>query len=62
MQQTVKSRDLSYDVLRWLALTGIILVHSKPTLFWAQLRSFDVPLMVLVSAVCFTGSAGGGVK
>lgn len=55
-----KSRDLSYDILRWLALTGIILVHSKPTLFWAQIRSFDVPLMVLVSAICFTGSEGGG--
>lgn len=52
-------RDGSIDVLRWIALTGIILVHSKPDLFWTQLRNFDVPLMVLLSAVCF-GSVGGG--
>lgn len=52
----MKQRDRSFDVLRWIALTGIILVHSKPDLFWKQLRSFDVPLMVLVSAVCFAMS------
>lgn len=55
----MKNRDNSYDVLRWIALTGIILVHSKPTVFWEQIRNFDVPLMVLVSAVCFNLSGGG---
>lgn len=55
----MKNRDNSYDVLRWIALTGIILVHSKPTVFWEQIRNFDVPLMVLVSAVCFKLSGGG---
>ena len=53
------TRDSSIDILRCLALTGIILVHSKPALFWAQLRSFDVPLMVLLSAVCFNMNVGG---
>lgn len=47
------TRDASIDILRFMALTGIILVHTEPTLFWTQLRSFDVPLMVLLSALCF---------
>ncbi len=54
----MRKRDESIDALRWLALTGIILVHSEPSAFWAQLRSFDVPLMVILSAVVFT--YGGG--
>lgn len=62
MSSSIKSRDVSFDVLRWIALTGIILVHSKPSVFWTQLRNFDVPLMVLVSAICFSLTAGDGVK
>lgn len=49
----MKERDVSIDVLRWLALTGIILVHIGPSPFWNQLRSFDVPMMVFLSSVCF---------
>lgn len=51
-------RNESIDVLRWVALTGIILVHSEPSFFWTQLRSFDVPLMVIMSALCFANSKG----
>lgn len=40
-------RDLSIDILRFIALSGIILVHINPSLFWCQLRSFDVLLIVL---------------
>lgn len=54
----MKTRDESIDVLRWLALTGIIMVHSEPSMFWSQLRSFDVPLMVILSALCFANSKG----
>ena len=54
----MRKRDESIDALRWLALTGIILVHSEPSAFWAQLRSFDVPLMVILSAVVFTYGRG----
>lgn len=50
---TIRQRDLSIDVLRWIALTGIILAHISPTPFWSQLRSFDVPLMVFLSAYCY---------
>lgn len=46
-------RDKSVDVLRFLALTGIILVHSQPNEFWTQIRQFDVPMMVFLSAVCY---------
>jgi len=49
----MKNRNDSVDVLRWLALTGIIIVHSEPSVFWQQIRSFDVPLMVIISAFCF---------
>ncbi len=52
------NRDKSIDVLRWLAITGIIIAHIQPSLLWFQLRNFDVPMMVLLSAVCF--SKGGG--
>ena len=54
-------RDAGIDILRWLALTGIILVHTKPGVFWSQLRSFDVPMMVMLSAICF-GMSGGGIN
>ena len=53
------SRDLSIDILRWLALTGIILVHIQPSPFWSQLRSFDVPMMVFLSAYCFAKEKHG---
>lgn len=49
----MNNRNDSVDVLRWLALTGIIIVHSEPSVFWQQIRSFDVPLMVIISAFCF---------
>lgn len=55
------ARDNSIDVLRCLAILGIILVHSKPGVFLTQLRNFDVPLMVLLSAVCYGQSRGSKV-
>lgn len=55
------ARDTSIDVLRCLAILGIILVHSKPGIFWTQLRNFDVPLMVLLSAVCYGQSNGSKI-
>lgn len=56
----VIEREISIDVLRWLALTGIIIVHISPSPFWEQIRSFDVPMMVFLSAYCF--SRGSYVK
>lgn len=57
--QKTTQRDASIDVLRWIALTGIILVHIQPSPFWSQLRSFDVPMMVFLSAYCFARSYHG---
>lgn len=54
-----EKRDFSIDILRWLAITGIILVHIQPSIFWAQLRSFDVPMMVFLSAYCFANGSHG---
>lgn len=48
-----KQRDTSIDVLRWIAITCIIIAHCNPPVLLAQLRNFDVPLMVFLSAVCF---------
>ncbi len=53
----VRFRDPSIDVLRWLALTCIVIAHvdTSSTLLF-QLRNFDVPMMVFLSAVCFHSS------
>ncbi len=49
----VDNRDLSIDILRAIALLGIMLVHVKPWLWLEQLRDFDVPLMVFLSAIVY---------
>lgn len=51
MMTTATHRDSSIDILRFLGLTGIILVHNNPPAWLEQLRGFDVPLMVLLSGV-----------
>ena len=46
-------RDEKIDMLRFIGLSMIILAHvGAPPLIW-QLRNFDVPLMVLASALSF---------
>ena len=50
-----KSRDISIDILRSFAIVGIIIAHIEPPMPLAQLRSFDVVLMVFLSAVCVKG-------
>lgn len=54
-----KDRDKSIDVLRAIALTGMIIIHISPTIDWiSEIRSFDVPLMVFLSGVSFSLSGG----
>ena len=56
-----RERDKSIDVLRAIALTGMIIIHISPTIGWIrEIRNFDVPLMVFLSGVSFTLSTGGG--
>ena len=47
------NRDQKVDILRAIALIGIFIAHSKPNTFLFQLRSFDVPLMVLLMGMSF---------
>lgn len=47
------TRDKSIDLLRSLGLILVILVHSSAPYTISQIRSFDVPLMVFVSALTF---------
>lgn len=49
-------RYFRIDLLRFLGLILIILAHVNAPYSVVQLRSFDVPLMVLVSALCFKTS------
>lgn len=48
-----RTRDFSIDILRAIALMGIICVHIRPSSFWAELRNFDVPMMVFLSGISF---------
>ena len=51
------SRDKSIDILRAIALIGMIISHCKPHPFVQQLREFDVPLIVFLSGVSFLMSS-----
>ena len=55
MEKLQKERDASIDILRFIAIVGIIIAHSAPNLFFTQIRGFDVVLMVFLSAVCTKG-------
>lgn len=48
-------RDVSIDILRCIALIGIVVIHCEPESLWLrQIRNFDVPLMVFLSGVSYT--------
>jgi len=47
------ARDEKIDILRFIGLAMIILAHTDPSPLIAQIRNFDVPLMVLVSGASF---------
>jgi len=49
-------RDIKIDFLRFLGLSLIILAHVEPPTWLAELRNFDVTLMVVVSGLAFTQS------
>lgn len=52
---SVSQRDGSIDILRAMAIIGIVIAHCHPDVFFTQLRSFDVILMVFLSSVCVKG-------
>lgn len=45
----MNSRDKSIDILRAIALIGMIISHCEPHWSIIQFREFDVPLIVLLS-------------
>ena len=51
------SRDSTIDILRTIGLLGIILAHVSPPLLIKSVRSFDVPLMVIVSGFAYSSSS-----
>lgn len=51
----IKSRNQSIDLLRFVGLSLIILAHVQPPELLFQLRVFDVPLMLFVSGLAFSG-------
>lgn len=46
-----RTRNSAYDFLKCIGLTGIILAHVDPPQTVMMIRSFDVPLMVILSAI-----------
>lgn len=61
MKERIK-RDFSIDILRFIALSSIVFVHIQPSLFWVQIRNFDVPLMVFLSGISYKLSGGNKLK
>lgn len=49
------TRDPSVDALRFVGITSIFLAHIEPSDTLFQLRTFDVPLMVFVSGLSYSG-------
>lgn len=47
-------RDNSIDILRAVCMILIILAHVNAPYTLSQLRSFDVPLIVLISGFCYS--------
>ena len=55
-----QSRDFTIDMLRFVGVSLILLAHIVPPDGLFQLRSFDVPLMIFVSGLSYSGNASDG--
>jgi len=53
MTLSSSSRDAYIDFLRALGLLLLVVAHTNPQEWLFQFRSFDVPLMVFISAMCY---------
>lgn len=51
MQSMLMDRDNGIDYLKLIGLTGIILAHVNAPAWIMMARSFDVPLMILLSSI-----------
>jgi len=49
------TRDNSIDILRFIGLSAIVLAHVKAPNTITQIRCFDVPLMLFISGLVYSG-------
>ena len=59
MTLTVSKRDTYIDFLRAFGLLLLVVAHTWPPAWLAAIRTFDVPLMVFISAMCYKPLRGG---
>lgn len=50
-----KERDTAIDLMRFIGITMIIIAHAEPGDPWFQLRTFDVPMMLFISGLSYSG-------
>lgn len=59
MALAVSKRDTYIDFLRAFGLLLLVVAHTWPPAWLAAIRTFDVPLMVFISAMCYKPLRGG---
>lgn len=59
MTLAVSKRDTYIDFLRAFGLLLLVVAHTWPPAWLAAIRTFDVPLMVFISAMCYKPLRGG---
>lgn len=55
------TRDFSIDFLRFIGISLIIIAHCHPPGDFFQIRTFDVPLMLFVSGLAYSGRKIGNL-
>ncbi len=58
----MQTRDLNIDILMAVAMLCVVLAHCSPPGWLSQLRNFDVPLLVLLSGMAFSGKYENGIE
>lgn len=53
------SRDSYIDFLRAIGLLLLVVAHTSAPPAIAAIRTFDVPLMIFISALCYKPLRGG---
>lgn len=54
----IENRDSYIDFLRGFGLLLLVVAHTAPPEWLLNIRAFDVPLMVFISAVCYKSLKG----
>lgn len=59
MSLSVQPRNTYIDFLRAFGLLLLVVAHTWPPIWLGTIRTFDVPLMVFISAICYKPLRGG---